>query len=1400
MAAINQRIPNFLGGVSQQPDFIKFPGQLRTCHNAHPDVTFGLQKRPPGEFVGILDGAADSGEWLEILRDDDEKFLVQISEKTNTNSTGPILKVWALKDIPAGVYGSSAITAGTQMEVTSGYPILWTASTQAPIGTIVKASNDKDRTLLFEATTTGTSGSSEPTWPTAIGGTVTDGGITWKAIAKFGYLTRNTTGSDADRPYGSLTITDYTLITNPEKVVEKDRKTPKFKDNYAFVTLNEIAYNTEYVISLGNPTLTGTTKYRAESVEISDIPVRPTDSRYTDSAEYGTSTFSTKSPNSELVGKHVFFGSAADYGNEADTVWSASAAKTIEEPGKTTGISTASYVRPTGSAVSTPIIFQCTAAGTTGSSEPTWPTQLGQTVTDGGVTWTAVRNVSWEDVKFTVTVNATHFLHSGTSDYDTQYTGAVTLQDPGKNIREGSYRDVAINGVTYRVIIRSTSSYESYADAQAAIYESPLNIKKGEISIDSTIGNLKKALERCYSNQHGSATVEDFGLVAEATGNGLYIETTKPFDTIAVRGGMTGDSLYAFTTTTQNISKLPGSCKDGYIVLVSNTEDSESDDYYVKFVTAGTTVGSVGEGIWEEVVGPDIDGGFKYTSMPHALINKRDGTFQWTPLVYQPKVDTIVVNNNGTGGGTNGTVSNKTATVVTGNGWGLRVDLTIAGNVCTEIKPSATAGNWPSGGYQFISGDTIKIPASVAGTSQDVTGTIETLGDNFFTSTGDNYWVDRLVGDDNTNPMPTFVGQAISHFFFTRNRLGVVSGEQVVISQPADYFNFFVNSAISASDADPIDMGASDVKPAILRHAVPMQKGVILFSEAAQFMLFTESEEFSPKTAQLKKLSSYECSKNLDPVDTGTSIMFGTNLASYAKVFELIVQADNQPPKVIEQTRTVPEYIPNTTNTVAASPVNGLITYGTIGGTNLYTYKYFDGGDKREQSSWYSWDIEGTLVHHLYSGGDYYTVTKQGTQKVLQRYEMTVSAGDTRSYSVGAGLVGSPTTVSRRFEACLDNMVDTSQTTVTYLNGNSTVALPYVITGNTASNELQLVDLVTGVILEPDAIGTGGNTHKATFNGVELRYKHKTDLTSGGVKTLSVTNDGGGGGANTVITGLAHKSTTGGGITSTPGGQHTTVSFGSALEVDAAIDANGKCVSLTVSQPGIAYEVGDTITIDKALTGTNNDVVGTITAVEGVATIPNPGYNASHNPQTNAAKISLYGATVFVDNDGNTVGTYNLNQTLSGNTVVNSAWGETPTPITGKSSSDLVATPFAIGYKYTTEIGLPTYYLAVDRGAYDVDADLRIHRVNFELGVSGPMEFHLKSPQRDDYIHEESGLVAGLSSLSKVPSQLYKSVSIPIYNKNSKYDLTIKIPDPFTATIVSGSWDGSFQTRRHARR
>ena len=52
MAAIEQTIPNLLGGVSQQPDPVKLAGQVRVADNVYLDPTFGCMKRPPTEYVG----------------------------------------------------------------------------------------------------------------------------------------------------------------------------------------------------------------------------------------------------------------------------------------------------------------------------------------------------------------------------------------------------------------------------------------------------------------------------------------------------------------------------------------------------------------------------------------------------------------------------------------------------------------------------------------------------------------------------------------------------------------------------------------------------------------------------------------------------------------------------------------------------------------------------------------------------------------------------------------------------------------------------------------------------------------------------------------------------------------------------------------------------------------------------------------------------------------------------------------------------------------------------------------------------------------------------------------------------------------------------------------------------
>ena len=73
MPAISQIIPNLLGGVSQQPDPVKLPGQARDIRNALLDPTFGCRKRPPTKFVSKLaDDIPEGTKWFPIFRDENE--------------------------------------------------------------------------------------------------------------------------------------------------------------------------------------------------------------------------------------------------------------------------------------------------------------------------------------------------------------------------------------------------------------------------------------------------------------------------------------------------------------------------------------------------------------------------------------------------------------------------------------------------------------------------------------------------------------------------------------------------------------------------------------------------------------------------------------------------------------------------------------------------------------------------------------------------------------------------------------------------------------------------------------------------------------------------------------------------------------------------------------------------------------------------------------------------------------------------------------------------------------------------------------------------------------------------------------------------------------------------------
>ena len=101
MAAVTQRIPNFLSGVSKQADSKKLPGQVKECINGLPDVTLGMTKRPGFKFISKLKttGGADfsgtqldNAKWFYINRDTSTRYIGCITPKVG--STNGSLYVW----------------------------------------------------------------------------------------------------------------------------------------------------------------------------------------------------------------------------------------------------------------------------------------------------------------------------------------------------------------------------------------------------------------------------------------------------------------------------------------------------------------------------------------------------------------------------------------------------------------------------------------------------------------------------------------------------------------------------------------------------------------------------------------------------------------------------------------------------------------------------------------------------------------------------------------------------------------------------------------------------------------------------------------------------------------------------------------------------------------------------------------------------------------------------------------------------------------------------------------------------------------------------------------------------------------------------------------------------------
>ena len=359
--------------------------------------------------------------------------------------------------------------------------------------------------------------------------------------------------------------------------------------------------------------------------------------------------------------------------------------------------------------------------------------------------------------------------------------------------------------------------------------------------------------------------------------------------TFSVSDSRSGTHIVAFRDRIDKMTDLPVVAPEGMLLRITGDASTVLDDYYVVFTPAEGTSGFV-EGVWVETVAPATNNKIDPSTMPHALIRRKEGVFSFEPVE----------------------------------------------------------------------------------------------------------WAERTAGDEATNPMPSFVGKPIENVLFYRNRLAFLSGDNVIMSEANEFFNFFLTTVTTAVDSDPIDVAASGTKDTFLYGAAIYNGGLVLFSTKGQFILEHDTV-LSNSTVSLSPVTEFESSDRVMPQSSGKTIFYATDRGQWIGVREYIsFDSDSMESNdATDITAHVPRYIPGKVADLQCSTNEDILLVRSTAETDaIWVYKYFWDGNNKAQSAWYKWKMAGAVHSNLFFNTEVYCVMQYKGAFFLETFSFEPSHKD----------------------------------------------------------------------------------------------------------------------------------------------------------------------------------------------------------------------------------------------------------------------------------------------------------------------------------------------------------------------------------------------------------------------
>ena len=583
---------------------------------------------------------------------------------------------------------------------------------------------------------------------------------------------------------------------------------------------------------------------------------------------------------------------------------------------------------------------------------------VGPTATNSGTPYSQ-GGTGKSNLRYEMDVRCTPVPQPGSvsSAYDDSYQPFVTLQFGGEGwSTNDTHTHTSNKGLETQVKITAHVAITSRANVALVRPEPTASNALENVSAESILAGMKNAIE----------AISGHGLTVTVAGNGLHIHRATPFNVTTSETQL----MDIITSTANTAEDLPKTCRHGYIVQVVNSGEDQ-DDFYLKF-----KVNNIAEDNSVSATYARSGTTITVTSNGHGLSNG----------------DTIIADFT-SGAGTDGwyTVANVTTNTFT-------VTDSASGTISAGTSMEYTPNRFGEGVWEECPAPNLDIKFDADTMPLQLTrvlpGTFAINGGSATSYSNGAFrfayppWDDRDVGDDLTNPKPSFVDNKINKLLFFRNRIGILSGENVILSRVNDFHNFWAKTAFTIANADPIDLQSTSTYPTDLFDAIEVNAGLLMFSASQQFLLKTDEAQLTPETAIVSYLSSYAFNEKTKPFNMGTTAGWLNSTAKRTRFHEMAGIQRNGEPQVLEQTKIISKLFPDDITLVAESTENQMVLFASVNKNEVWGYKYYTQGEQRIQSAWFRWELPGTVTFHCMMDDVYYAVLKNGSVYTLQSFDI----------------------------------------------------------------------------------------------------------------------------------------------------------------------------------------------------------------------------------------------------------------------------------------------------------------------------------------------------------------------------------------------------------------------------